>query len=45
MVREGLPKELAIELCFQNEQVKGSVYSLYKGPVGGGRGAQLEHRE
>lgn len=36
MVREGLPKELAIELCFQNEQVKGSVYSLYKGPVFGG---------
>ena len=22
MVREGLPKEVAIELCFQNEQVK-----------------------
>lgn len=27
---------MATKLCFQNEQVKGSVYSLCKGPVVGG---------
>lgn len=36
MVREGLPKEVATELCFQNEEVKERVYSLCKGPVVGG---------